>query len=127
MKKLVLGAAFLTLGTFAMAQQNQRMHKMDPAKMEQRQADHMNQMKMDLNLTDAQVIKIKALQDKRMSERQQNAPQMQAERKARMEMMQAKRAQHDADMKQILTPEQYQNWKKNMQQKMQKRQPVTKG
>ena len=110
-----------------MAQQNQRMHKMDPAKMEQRQADHMNQMKMDLNLTDAQVIKIKALQDKRMSDRQQNAPQMQAERKARMEMMQAKRAQHDADMKQILTPEQYQNWKKNMQQKMQKRQPVTKG
>ena len=127
MKKLVLGAAFLTLGTFAMAQQNQRMQKMDPAKMEQRQADHMKQMKMDLNLTDAQVIKIKALQDKRMSERQQNAPQMQAERKARMEMMQAKRAQHDADMKQILTPEQYQNWKKNMQQKMQKRQPVTKG
>ena len=127
MKKLVLGAAFLTLGTFAMAQQNQRMQKMDPAKMEQRQADHMKQMKMDLNLTDAQVIKIKALQDKRMSERQQNAPQMQAERKARMEMMQAKRAQHDADMKQILTPEQYQNWKKNMQQKMQKRQPVMKG
>ena len=127
MKKLVLGAAFLTLGTFAMAQQNQRMQKMDPAKMEQRQADHMKQMKMDLNLTDAQVIKIKALQDKRMSERQQNAPQMQAERKARMEMMQAKRTQHDADMKQILTPEQYQNWKKNMQQKMQKRQPVMKG
>ena len=127
MKKLVLGAAFLTLGTFAMAQQNQRMQKMDPAKMEQRQADHMKQMKMDLNLTDAQVIKIKALQDKRMSERQQNAPQMQAERKARMEMMQAKRIQHDADMKQILTPEQYQNWKKNMQQKMQKRQPVMKG
>ena len=127
MKKLVLGAAFLTLGTFAMAQQNQRMQKMDPAKMEQRQADHMKQMKMDLNLTDAQVTKIKALQDKRMSERQQNAPQMQAERKARMEMMQAKRAQHDADMKQILTPEQYQNWKKNMQQKMQKRQPVMKG
>ena len=127
MKKLVLGAAFLTLGTFAMAQQNQRMQKMDPAKMEQRQADHMKQMKMDLNLTDAQVIKIKALQDKRMSERQQNAPQMQAERKARMEMMQAKRAQHDAEMKQILTPEQYQNWKKNMQQKMQKRQPVMKG
>ena len=87
----------------------------------------MKQMKMDLNLTDAQVIKIKALQDKRMSERQQNAPQMQAERKARMEMMQAKRIQHDADMKQILTPEQYQNWKKNMQQKMQKRQPVMKG
>ena len=127
MKKLVLGAAFLTLGTFAMAQQNQRMQKMDPAKMEQRQADHMKQMKQDLNLTDSQVIKIKALQDKRMSERQQNAPQMQAERKARMEMMQAKRAQHDAEMKQILTPEQYQNWKKNMQQKMQKRQPVMKG
>ncbi|SEW16675.1 hypothetical protein [Kaistella antarctica] len=127
MKKLVLGAAFLTLGTFAMAQQNQRMQKMDPAKMEQRQADHMKQMKMDLNLTDAQVIKIKALQDKRMSERQQNAPQIQAERKARMEMMQAKRTQHDVEMKQILTPEQYQNWKKNMQQKMQKRQPVMKG
>lgn len=127
MKKLVLSVALVAVGTFAMAQQNQKMQKMDPAKMEQKRAENLKQMQTDLNLSDAQVAKMKALQDKRMEERKQNAPQMQAERKAKMEKMQAKRAQHQAEMKQILTPEQYQKWEGMQKQKMQERGKMMKG
>ena len=127
MKKLILGAAFLTLGTFAMAQQNQKMQKMDPAQMEQKRADHMKQMQTELNLSEAQVAKIKTLQDQRMAERKQNAPQLQAQRKAKMEMMQAKRDQHQAEMKQILTPEQYQKWEGMRKDKMQQKGKMMKG
>lgn len=127
MKKLVLSAAFLAMGTFAMAQQSPRMQRMDSAKMEQKRADNMKQMQTDLNLSEAQVAKIKILQDQRMIERKQNAPQMQAERKAKMDMMQATRAQHELEMKQILTPEQYQKWQVIRQQKMQKQGKMMQG
>lgn len=127
MKKLVLSAAFLAMGTFAMAQQSPRMQRMDSAKMEQKRADNMKQMQTDLNLSEAQVSKIKILQDQRMIERKQNAPQMQAERKAKMDMMQATRAQHESEMKQILTPEQYQKWQVIRQQKMQKQGKMMQG
>lgn len=120
MRKLVLSVVLLAVGTFAMAQ-NQKMQKMDPAQMEQKRADHMKQMQAELNLSDAQVTKIKALQDRRMAERKKNAPQMQAERKAKMEQMKAKRDQNNAEMKQILTPEQYQKWETSKKGKMQKR------
>lgn len=127
MKKLVLSVALVAVGTFAMAQQNQKMQKMDPAQMEQRRADHLKQMQTDLNLTEAQVVKIKALQDKRMAERKENAPQMQAQRKAKMDQMQAKRDQHQAEMKQILTPEQYQKWEVMRKEKMQENRKMMKG
>ncbi|WP_373747991.1 hypothetical protein [Kaistella sp.] len=127
MKKLVLSVAFIAVGTFAMAQQNQRMQKMDPAKMEQKRADHMKQMQTDLNLSEAQVTKIKVLQDQRMAERKENTPQMQAERKARMDQMRMKRDQNQAEMKNILTPAQYQKWEAMKKEKMQERGKMMKG
>ena len=127
MKKLVLSVALVAVGTFAMAQQNQRMQKMDPAKMEQKRADHMKQMQIDLNLSEAQVTKIKVLQDQRMAERKENAPQMQAERKAKMDQMKAKRDQNEAEMKNILTPAQYQKWEAMKKEKMQERGKMMKG
>lgn len=127
MKKLVLSVALVAVGTFAMAQQNQRMQKMDPAKMEQKRADHMKQMQMDLNLSEAQVSKIKVLQDQRMAERKENAPQMQAERKAKMDQMKAKRDQNEAEMKNILTPAQYQKWESMKKERMQERGKMMKG
>ncbi|WP_304343553.1 hypothetical protein [Chryseobacterium koreense] len=121
MKKIVLTAAFLTLGVFAMAQQNGGMMQKDPAQMEQKRAENLKKMQTDLNLTDAQVNQIKALQDKRMAERKEQAPAMQAERKAKMEAWKAKREQHMAEMKQILTPEQYQKWEAQKKEQMQNR------
>ena len=126
MKKIVLSAAFVILGTFAMAQQTPMMNKKDPAQMEQKRQEKLKVMQTELNLTNAQVAQIKALQDKKMAERQQNAPQMQAERKAKMEAMKARQEQWNAEMRKILTPEQYQKWetkkKQNMQNKRQKMQ-----
>lgn len=126
MKKIVLSAAFVILGTFAMAQQTPMMNKKDPAQMEQKRQEKLKMMQTELNLTNAQVAQIKALQDKKMAERQQNAPQMQAERKAKMEAMKARQEQWNAEMRKILTPEQYQKWetkkKQNMQNKGQKMQ-----
>ena len=127
MKKLVLSVALVAVGTFAMAQQNQRMQKMDPAKMEQKRANHMKQMQKDLNLSEPQVSKIKVLQDQRMAERKENAPQMQAERKAKMDQMKAKRDQNEAEMKNILTPAQYQKWEAMKKEKMQERGKMMKG
>lgn len=127
MKKLIFSAAFVTIGTFVMAQQATKMHKMDPAQMEQKRGEHMLKMKTDLNLSDAQVAKIKALQDQRIAERKQIAPQKQAERKAKMEQMKAKRMQHQAEMKQILTPEQYQKWHANNKGRMHNKGKMMKG
>ena len=124
MKKIVLSAAFVILGTFAMAQQTPMMNKKDPAQMEQKRQEKLKVMQTELNHTNAQVAQIKALQDKKMAEKQQNAPQMQAERKAKMEAMKARQEQWNAEMRKILTPEQYQKWetkkKQNMQNKGQK-------
>ncbi len=127
MKKLILSVALVAVGTFATAQQNQRMQKMDPAKMEQKRADHLKQMQTDLNLSEAQVAKIKALQDKRMAERKENAPKLHAERKAKMEQMKAKRAQNQAEMKSVLTPEQYQKYETMKKEKMQEKGEMMKG
>ena len=127
MKKIVLSAAFVILGTFAMAQQTPMMNKKDPAQMEQKRQEKLKMMQTELNLTNAQVAQIKALQDKKMAERQQNAPQMQAERKAKMEAMKARQEQWNAEMRKILTPEQYQKWEAKKQQNMQhKRQKMQK-
>lgn len=126
MKKIVLSAAFVVVSTLAIAQQTPMMNKKDPAQMEQKRQEKLKVMQTELNLTNAQVAQIKALQDKKMAERQQNAPQMQAERKAKMEAMKARQEQWNAEMRKILTPEQYQKWetkkKQNMQNKGQKMQ-----
>lgn len=130
MKKLLFSAAFLAIGTFAMAQQTGQMQNMkmkDPAKMEQRRADHMKMMQSELNLSSAQVAQIKTLEDKKMADRKANEPQMKADRKAKMEMMKSKKDQWNSEMKQILTPEQYTKWQSKRQEKMQDQMQHRKG
>ncbi len=121
MKKLVLSSMFLLTGLALSAQQSPVMVKKDPAQMEQKRAEKLKMMQTDLQLTDDQVVKIKALHDKKMEERRQNAPQIQAERKAKMEAMKAKKQQYNAEMKQILTPAQYEKWQTQQKEKMQAR------
>lgn len=137
MKKNVLSIAFVILGTFAMAQQTAKILQKDPAQMEQKRAEKLAKMKAELNLSDAQVSQIKALQEKKMEERK-NDPKLQAERKAKMEErkakmeeMKAKKEQRNAEMKAILTPEQYKTWelknqekRKSIKSKQMKKMPV---
>ncbi|MGA9212758.1 hypothetical protein [Kaistella sp.] len=117
MKKLILSAAFAVIGTFAMAQQTQKMQKMDPAQKEQKRMDRLKMMQSDLNLTDAQVDQIKLIQDQKMAEMEKSAPQ----RKAKMEQRKMEQNEYNKEMKQILTPDQYQKWYAKRQMQMQKR------
>ena len=126
MKKLVLAVAFIAFGGFAMAQQTTpqdrqakraEMHQ----KFQQKEQEHMAQMQKDLNLNQAQVDKIKALHDKRKAEMKTEFEKNKGERQARAEQMKAKRAQMDAEMKQILTPQQYDKWQADRKAKMEQR------
>ncbi len=119
MKKLVLSFALVGLGTFAMAQQTQKKEitPEQKAMFEQRKAERFDKMKTDLKLSDAQVSQIKNLQEKNKAQREK----MMAERKVQMQEHKAKREQMQADMKKILTPEQYAKWEQMKKDNMQKK------
>lgn len=121
MKKLVLAIVFIGMGSFAIAQQTtptpqdrQAKRAEMKEKFQQREQEHMAQMQKDLNLNQAQIDKIKALHEKRKAE-------MKADFEKNKDQRQAKRAQMDADMKQILTPQQYDKWQADRKAKMEQR------
>lgn len=98
MKKLVLSIALVAVGSFLMAQQTERKVA-NKAEMQQKHEAKLQEMKQQLNLSDAQVAQIRALKDK------QKADNAKAQDK-----VQSGRQQSEADMKNILTPEQYTKW-----------------
>ncbi|UHO37819.1 hypothetical protein H5J24_19665 [Chryseobacterium capnotolerans] len=126
MKKLVLAIAFIGMGSFAMAQQTTpqdreaRRAEMQQ-KMQQKEQEHLAQMQKDLNLTTTQVSQVKALHEKRKAEMKAEFEKNKDVRQAKMEEMKAKRAQMDADMKKILTPEQYDKWQVDRKAKMEQK------
>lgn len=126
MKKLVLAIAFIGMGSFAMAQQTTPQDKEArrvemKQKMQQKEQEHLAQMQKDLNLNASQVAEIKALHEKRKTEMKADFAKNKEAREAKMEEMKAKRAQMDADMKKILTPEQYDKWQANRKAKMEQK------
>ncbi|RMZ60426.1 hypothetical protein D1632_04340 [Chryseobacterium nematophagum] len=123
MKKLVLAIAFIGMGSVAMAQQTtpqdrQAKRAEFQQKMQQKEDDHLAQMQKDLNLNPTQVTQIKALHEKRKAEMKADFDKNKDSRQAKMEQMKAKKAQMDADMKNILTPEQYTKWQADRKTKM---------
>ncbi|REC60416.1 hypothetical protein DRF65_21405 [Chryseobacterium pennae] len=126
MKKLVLAIAFIGIGSFAMAQQatlqdkEARRAEMQQ-KMQQKEQEHLAQMQKDLNLNASQVTQVKALHEKRKAEMKADFAKNKEVRQAKMEEMKAKRAQMDADMKKILTPEQYDKWQVDRKAKMEQK------
>lgn len=120
MKKLLFSMAILGLGTFAMAQKTESNMKMNSPemkqKMEMKQQQHLDKMKTDLNLSDAQVIQIKEMQEK---QHQQRRAKMDAA-KSKNAMMKNRGAAND-EMKSILTPAQYEKWQASRTEKMQMR------
>ncbi|MDQ1098689.1 MULTISPECIES: hypothetical protein [Chryseobacterium] len=126
MKKIVLAIAFIGLGSVAMAQQvtpQDRAGKRAEIieKMQQREQDHLAQMQKDLKLNDTQVAQIKALHEKQKAGMKADFEKNKEIRQARIEDMKAKRAQMDADMKRILTPQQYDQWQADRKEKMEQR------
>ena len=108
MKKLILSAAFLGLGVFGFAQQ---ASKVDHS---QKKAEHLQKLKQELNLSDTQVAQLKALHDKKATERKS---EMSAKREDRAQKMK----QNDAEMQKILTPEQYKKFQEMRAKKMAER------
>lgn len=127
MKKLVLAIAFIGIGSLAMAQQTttpqdkQARRAEMQQKMQQREQEHLDQMQKDLNLNQSQVAQIKSLHEKRKTEMKAEFDNNKEARQAKMEAMKAKKAQMDADMKKILTPEQYDKWQADRKAKMEQR------
>lgn len=105
MKKLILSVAFLGLGVFGFAQQTSK------ADMAQKRAEHLQQMKQELNLTDAQVAQLKTLHEANAAERQQEMASKKAERMQKMQ-------QNNAELQKILTPEQYKKYQDIKAKKM---------
>ena len=108
MKKLILSAAFLGLGVFGFAQTTTK------ADFTQKKAERLQQMKQELNLTDAQVAQIKALHESKAAERKQ---EMTAKKEDRMQKMK----ENEAEMQKILTPEQYKKFQELKAKKMAER------
>lgn len=124
MKKLFLSMALVGLGTFAMAQQsdsstNMRKSK-NPQTMQMKGEKHMDKMKQELNLSDDQVMKIKALQQKNMADRKAwkaDDKNSDMSKKDKMGMKKDNHKDMKDQMKQILTPDQYSKWEANMKAK----------
>lgn len=132
MKKIFLTVAFgFAALTFAQQQQaNPEMKKQNwedrKVKMQEKQQNHLEKMQKDLNLSEQQVKQIKDLQNKEFADREANFKQKEAMRAEKMKEMKAKKDTHDAEMKKILTPEQYQKWEKQRDENMQKRKEMMK-
>ena len=108
MKKLILSAAFLGLGVFGFAQTTAK------ADHSQKKAERLQQMKQELNLTDAQVAQLKALHESKAAERK---AEMAAKKEDRMQKMK----ENEAEMQKILTPEQYKKFQELKAKKMAER------
>ncbi len=108
MKKLILSAAFLGLGVFGFAQTTAK------ADHSQKKAERLQQMKQELNLTDAQVAQLKALHESKAAERK---TEMSAKKEDRMQKMK----ENEAEMQKILTPEQYKKFQELKAKKMAER------
>ncbi len=126
MKKLVLAVALVGMGSLVMAQQTPpqdkegrraEMHQ----KFQEREQEHLDKMQKDLGLNQSQVAQIKALHEKRKNEMKADFDKNKDQRQARMEQMKAKREQMNADMKKILTPQQYDKWQADRKAKMEER------
>jgi Spy/CpxP family protein refolding chaperone len=130
MKKLVLAIAFIGMGSFAMAQTTPQDKEAKRAefqqKREQKEQEHLAQMQKDLNLSQAQVAQIRELHASKKAEMKAEFDKNKEDRQAKMEQMKAKRAQMDADMKKILSPEQYDKWQADRKAKMEQRKGMMK-
>lgn len=120
---LALGLATITFAQQTPQKQNWEQRK---AEMQQKQQAHLDKMQKDLNLSEDQVKKVKALQDKRFAEMENQRAAKIEQKKQKMQEMKAKKESHEAEMKNILTPEQYKKWETQRDEKMKERREMMK-
>ena len=123
MKKLVLAIAFMGIGSLAMAQTTEARTPKSKEEMVKKMQDmrqaKLDKMKQELNLTPAQVTQLDQLFQEQAKIRK---TEMQVRNKQMMEERKAQADKREADLKKILTPEQYTKYKalKEEQQKKKK-------
>lgn len=124
MKKLFL--ALLLLAGVATWAQGKREKKQEGERLtkEEKVDFQVKRMTKDLDLTEKQAKEFRALATKQVEKRDAKRAQMQEERKAKMEalkaQMQEEQASHTAEMKKILTPEQFAKWEKLREERKEK-------
>lgn len=102
--------AIFGLGTLAMAQQVTKSPEDRMQKRLEKQQMHLDKLKQDLGLNDAQVAKIKDLQNREYAQIKSDAENNTLNKKAMLE-------NHNTEMKTILTPDQYTKWQAKRQAK----------
>ncbi len=115
MKKIILGAAIFGLGSMAFAQQQDQKVKPEITKMgiKNKKIHPIENMQVELKLTDAQMQQVKALREK-------DQPYQEEMKKLRDQQQKLRVAHHQqgkAEMKKILTPEQFSVWESKRKQK----------
>ena len=110
MKKVIL-VALLVVGMTTFAQEK-KGRRAEGAKLtsEQKVDLQVKKMTKDLDLNETQTKEIRVLVTKEVEKREAKREEMKAQRKA-------EEAAVSADMKKILTPEQYAKWEKNREEK----------
>ncbi|AJW63716.1 hypothetical protein OZ664_07820 [Elizabethkingia sp. HX WHF] len=126
MKKIVFSLLLMGATGFAFAQQTTEPMKADRQakrqEMMQKRQQNWDQMKKDLNLTADQENKIKALHERNAADMKQKMAERKTDRENMKQEMKAKKEQNDAEMKKILSPEQYAKWNDIKAQKKAERQ-----
>ncbi|OPB93427.1 hypothetical protein [Elizabethkingia ursingii] len=126
MKKIVFSLLLMGATGFAFAQQTTEPMKADSQakrqEMMQKRQQNWDQMKKDLNLTADQENKIKALHERNAADMKQKMAERKTDRENMKQDMKAKKEQNDAEMKKILSPEQYAKWNDIKAQKKAERQ-----
>lgn len=116
MKKLFL-ALLLLIGLTTWAQEKrERRPEGDRLTKEEKVDLQVKRMTKDLDLNEKQAKEVRALVTKEVEKREAKKAEMSEEKKAKREAMKAKmkeaQAAHSAEMKKILTPEQFAKWEK---------------
>jgi len=129
MKNLFIAALlFVGMTTFAQEPRGERKEKLQP---EQKVEVQVNKLTKDLSLNEKQTAQVKELLTKENAERQAKKAEMDAkradgqkpspeERDAMKKKMEEKMANHKAEMKKILTADQYSKWEQNLEAKKEK-------
>ena len=120
--KKYLAVLGVVVGALAFAQQTEptlekepRPQKMRSPKMQQTHEQHeaakLEQLRKDLDLTEAQVAQIRALDERRRQNVQRIRKEMRQRTITLKEDLKKGRQQFQRDLQQILNPEQYERWK----------------
>lgn len=117
MKKILslATALFLLLGISANAQQRGPRERMTPEQRAERTVERLNE---ELKLTDAQQKELKKWYTESFKKNEENFQKNREDREAMRAQMQKNREANDAQLKKVLTAEQYKTYKANEEKRL---------